>query len=195
MATGTGEGGGHTALENTTATALTESSSSSSSSVPTILTENTTAANLPLTGPQQPCLHQVQQQQAQQQHQQSHSRPRVSLVTDLPPANDVSGNLNNSFLYSPEFFVAVERTACQTSLLSSGFALSLFHSRSLDSLSLSRFRFRLSLPLFFSLSLSISESRDLSSFLPFPLLPTLHIVLLLASSFAQHLFPARSSCF
>nr|XP_031846761.1 nuclear hormone receptor FTZ-F1 [Nomia melanderi] len=92
MATGTGEGGGHTALENTTATALTESSSSSSSSVPTILTENTTAANLPLTGPQQPGLHQVQQQQAQQQqqHQQSHSRPRVSLVTDLPPANDAS---------------------------------------------------------------------------------------------------------
>lgn len=95
MATGTGEGG-HTALENTTTTALTESSSSSSSSVPTILTENTTAAaNLPLTGPQQQSLHQVQQQQQaqpqqQQQQQQSHSRARVNLVTDLP-ANDASG--------------------------------------------------------------------------------------------------------
>ncbi|XP_078041021.1 uncharacterized protein LOC144472130 isoform X2 [Augochlora pura] len=89
MATGTGEGGGHTALENTTTTALTESSSSSSS-VPTILTENTAAANLALAGPQQPGLHQVQQQQAQQQ-QQSHPRPRVSLVSDLPPANDAAG--------------------------------------------------------------------------------------------------------
>ncbi|XP_043249002.1 nuclear hormone receptor FTZ-F1 isoform X2 [Colletes gigas] len=89
MATGTGEGGGHTALENTTTTALTESSSSSSSSVPTILTENTTAANLPLTGSQQQSLHQVQQQQ-QQAQQQSHSQPRVSLITDLP-ANDASG--------------------------------------------------------------------------------------------------------
>lgn len=172
MATGTGEGGGHTALENTTATALTESSSSSSSSVPTILTENSTAANLPLTGPQQPGLHQVQQQQAQQQqqqHQQSHSRPRVSLVTDLPPANDASGNLNNSFLCSPEFFVAVERTACQTSLLSSGFALSLFHSHSLASLSLSRFRFRLSLSLSLShfLSLSLSPSPCPAIFRPF----------------------------
>ncbi|XP_076676152.1 uncharacterized protein LOC143373110 isoform X2 [Andrena cerasifolii] len=100
MATGTGEGGGHTALENTTATALTESSSSSSSSsVPTILTDSTNnAVDLPLTGPQQQSLHQVQQQQAQQpqqqqqqqhQQQQSHSRPRVNLVTDLP-ANDAS---------------------------------------------------------------------------------------------------------
>ncbi|XP_053970447.1 uncharacterized protein LOC128872112 isoform X1 [Hylaeus volcanicus] len=91
MATGTGEGGGHTALENTTTTALTESSSSSSS-LPTILTENTTA-NLPLTGPQQQNLHQVQQQQAQQQQQQQqqqqHSQPRVSLITDLP-VNDAS---------------------------------------------------------------------------------------------------------
>ncbi|XP_076376368.1 uncharacterized protein LOC143259161 [Megalopta genalis] len=90
MATGTGEGGGHTALENTTATALTESSSSSSSSVPTILTENTAAANLALAGPQQPGLHQVQQQQQAQQQQQSHPRPRVSLVSDLPPANDAA---------------------------------------------------------------------------------------------------------
>ncbi|XP_017792091.1 PREDICTED: nuclear hormone receptor FTZ-F1 [Habropoda laboriosa] len=93
MATGTGEGGGHTALENTTATALTESSSSSSSSVPTILTENNTATNLPLTGLQQPTLHQVQpQQQAQQQQQpqqQPQSQARVNLVTDLP-ANDAS---------------------------------------------------------------------------------------------------------
>ncbi|XP_034172583.1 uncharacterized protein LOC117600789 isoform X2 [Osmia lignaria lignaria] len=85
MATGTGEGGGHTALENTTATALTESTSSSSSTVPTILTENNTAANLPLTGPQQqPNLHQVQQQ--------SHSRPRVNLVTDLPTNDASDGN-------------------------------------------------------------------------------------------------------
>ncbi|KZC08386.1 hypothetical protein WN55_09290 [Dufourea novaeangliae] len=93
MATGTGEGGGHTALENTTATALTESSSSSSSTIPTILAENTTAVNLPLTGPQQPGLHQVQQQQQQQQaqqaQQQSHTRPRVDLVTDQP-TNDAS---------------------------------------------------------------------------------------------------------
>lgn len=103
MATGAGEGGGHTALENTTATALTESSSSSSSSsVPTILAENNTSTNLPLPGPQQQTLHQVQQQQQtqqQQQQQQTHSRPPVNLVTDLP-ANDTSGNLNHSFLCS-----------------------------------------------------------------------------------------------
>ncbi|XP_076248997.1 ftz transcription factor 1 isoform X3 [Calliopsis andreniformis] len=93
MATGTGDGGGHTALENTTATALTESSSSSSSAVPTILTENTAAAaNLALTGPQQQSLHQVQQQQAQQpqQQQQQQSRPRINLVSDLQ-ASDASG--------------------------------------------------------------------------------------------------------
>ncbi|XP_076676143.1 uncharacterized protein LOC143373110 isoform X1 [Andrena cerasifolii] len=117
MATGTGEGGGHTALENTTATALTESSSSSSSSsVPTILTDSTNnAVDLPLTGPQQQSLHQVQQQQAQQpqqqqqqqhQQQQSHSRPRVNLVTDLP-ANDAS--VRARYFYSTVFTSRLRR--------------------------------------------------------------------------------------
>ncbi|KAL6261466.1 hypothetical protein P5V15_006556 [Pogonomyrmex californicus] len=117
MAARTGEGGGETpatVLDDntgivTTVGPLTESSTSSSSSsaaavaattaaVPTvILTESTAtnAGNLPLTGPQQSSLHQVQQQQQQQQQQ----RQRVNLITDIT-ANDVAGNLNMIALWN-----------------------------------------------------------------------------------------------